>query len=285
MTRKLYIGLAAVALLSACFSLGAAAQSTPQTTGPYKVVMEMDPALPRHTIYRPQDLAGVKDKMPVIAFGNGGCGDSGNGFANYLSEVASYGFVAVANGPINPNFNWSPNGTRTPEGKTTTSQLFETMDWTKSQTEDKAGKYYGKLDAGSIAVMGQSCGGLQALEAAGDPRVKAVVVLNSGIVRSAAPAGIGPLPGSVESLAKLHTPVIYIIGGETDVAHPNAEKDFVEIQNLPVFKANLTGAGHGGTIAQPHGGKFGEVLIQWLLWQLKKDKKASAWFLGESCGL
>jgi hypothetical protein len=43
--------------------------------------------------------------------------------------------------------------------------------------------------------------------------------------------------------------------------------------------------GHNGTYWQPHGGKFAEVATQWLLWQLKGDKKASAMFTGDQCGL
>jgi hypothetical protein len=173
------------------------------------------------------------------------------------------------------------------------------MAWAKVQNGKDGSPYKGKLDIASIAVMGQSCGGLQALEAAGDPRVKTAVILNSGIIRNTAPLPEGAgqtkgpamrvpipglvLPGSPETLKKLHTPVIYVIGGESDIAFQNAEQDFSEI-GVPVFKANMD-TGHNGTYWQPHGGKFAEVATEWLLWQLKGDKKASATFTGEQCGL
>jgi dienelactone hydrolase len=276
------------ALMPAAFGQ-APEKPAPGITGPYKVVMETDPLLPDHVIYRPDDVGAVKDKMPVVAFGNGSCNNAGNSFANYLAEVASYGFVAVANGLIDPVYKWTMGGEvrASPERRTSTSQLFETMEWAKAQNSDKASRYYGKLNLQALAVMGQSCGGMQALEAAGDPRVKAVVVLNSGIRRSTGSdsPGRGPLPGTVESLAKLHTPVIYIVGDETDMAYKNAEADFREIKHVPVFKASLKGAGHGGTVSEPHGGKFGDVITRWLLWQLKQDSKAGAWFEGENCGL
>ena len=37
-------------------------------TGPYEVVMEVDPSLPLHTIYHPADLSVFpsKDKLPII---------------------------------------------------------------------------------------------------------------------------------------------------------------------------------------------------------------------------
>jgi len=92
------------------------------------------------------------------------------------------------------------------------------------------------LKLSAMAVMGQSCGGLQALEAAGDPRVKTAVILNSGIVRPG--GGAAPrlsLPGTPETLKTLHTPVIYLIGGPSDIAHKNAETDFREIEGVPLL--------------------------------------------------
>jgi hypothetical protein len=44
-----------------------------QTNGPYKVQEMMEPSLARHTVYRPIDLKAVKGKLPIMAFGNGGC--------------------------------------------------------------------------------------------------------------------------------------------------------------------------------------------------------------------
>jgi hypothetical protein len=322
-TKLLSVSFVAGLCLATAFCRIASAQPAPDTTGPYKIVMEMDPSLPDHTVYR-----------PVVAFGNGACADVGNAFQNYLAEVASHGFVVVANGPIDPDISshMPKPGTPMPpmppqagkEGgnagqpprfptfkQSKTSELFETMDWAKNQNEAKGNPYYGKLDPTSIAVMGQSCGGLQALVAAEDPRVKTAVILNSGIIRNlaampggpppgpGAPAGAAPppgpamppvsqmvLPGNVDTLKKLHTPVIYIIGGPTDIAYQNAESDFADINNgLPLFNANLKDAGHMGTFWQPHGGKFAETATQWLLWQLKGDQKAKTVFAGEDCGL
>jgi hypothetical protein len=308
--------VAAGLLLAVALCCSVIAQSDPETTGPYKVVMEVIPSFPNHTVYRPENLAAVKGKLPVVAFGNGGCANAGNSFRNYLSEVASYGFIVAANGPIDLNIptpaqmaaftrpagnapKAAPGGTggQMPPflmQQSKTSQLYEAMDWAKTQSEDKASPYYGKLEPSAIAVMGQSCGGLQALEAASDSRVKTAVILNSGIIRNmgampgggAPGAGIPPmsLPGSVESLAKLHCPTIYIIGGETDIAYKNAEGDFADIKSIPLFKVNLD-VGHGGTLADPHGGKFAETATQWLLWQLKGDQKAGQLFIGGNCGL
>jgi hypothetical protein len=321
-SKYIQAGVAAFILLAGSCSERAIAQSAPETTGPYKVVMEMDASLPEHTVYRPEQVSRVKGKLPVVAYGNGACANAGNAFENYLAEVASYGLLVVANGPIDskapgrppkpgqpfpplpppPQGDPSPanRGGRVPFQQSKTSALYETMDWANVQNGKDGSPYKGKLDITSMAVMGQSCGGLQALEAAGDPRVKTAVILNSGIIRNTVPLSEGEgqnkgapmrvpiaglvLPGNPETLKKLHTPIIYVIGGESDIAFKNAEQDFSEIEAVPVFKANMD-TGHNGTYWQPHGGKFAEVATEWLLWQLKGDKKSGAMFTGKQCGL
>jgi len=171
------------------------------------------------------------------------------------------------------------------------------MDWAEAQNRLKGSKYKGKLDTSKFAMMGMSCGGLMALDAAIDPRVTTAAILNSGVIRMTSlppgmklPEGVNlksistNMPGSVEGLKKLHTPVLYVTGGEKDIAYKNAQADFVDITQVPVFMANID-VGHTGTFDQPHGGKMGEVVINWLNWQLKDDQKAAAMFTGDPCGL
>lgn len=66
-----------------------------------------------------------------------------------------------------------------------------------------------------------------------------------------------------DHLKKLHTPVIYILGGQKDIAYVNGMDDFKHIAHLPAFAANLE-VGHGGTYARPHGGDFAKVATAWL---------------------
>jgi hypothetical protein len=88
-----------------------------------------------------------------------------------------------------------------------------------------------------------------------------------------------------EDLQKLHSPVVYIDGGKTDMAYENGEDDFTKISKVPVAIAHLDGAGHGGTYMQPNGGEFGKVAVAWLKWQLKGDRTAEKMFVGSDCGL
>ena len=64
---------------------------------PYPVVMEHDQKLATHTVYRPATLGPAK--LPVVVWGEGACVKNGLSFPEFLSEIASYGFVVVADGP------------------------------------------------------------------------------------------------------------------------------------------------------------------------------------------
>jgi len=149
------------------------------------------------------------------------------------------------------------------------------------------------------------------LEVSPDPRVTTTLIMDSGVVTpgampkiemppGGAPKAGGPqagMPGGApkipmggamsigkEILQKLHSPVIYINGGEKDIAYANGKDDFEKIDKVPVAMANID-VGHGGTYSQPNGGEFGRVAVAWLQWQLKKDKTAGKMFSGSSCGL
>ena len=284
-------------------------------TGPYaEAIVEGDPGLPDHTIYRPKDLSpfGASNPLPVIAWGNGGCSSSSRMHANFLAEVASQGFLVLALGPYVAEPNAGRGGMGGGSG-TKSAQMIEAIDWATAENQRSGSKYSGKLDPSKFAVAGMSCGGLQALEVAPDPRVKTLLVMNSGLFgaggmgapKAGMPGGGAPkagMPGGgapkaggggmmgmpsvgKEVLAKLHSPTIYIIGGETDIAYPQAIDDFAKIDKVPVAIANLADVGHGGTYNQPNGGEFGVVAGAWLKWQLKDDKEAGKMFTGSNCGL
>ena len=145
-------------------------------------------------------------------------------------------------------------------------------------------QYFGKLDTTRIAVSGMSCGGLQTLEVATDPRITTAMICNSGIL-GAAGRGMGGMPNlTKDHLEKLHTPIIYILGDHQDIAYTNGMDDFHRITKLPAFAANLD-VGHGGTFSRPHGGDFAIVATAWLQWQLKDDQQAAKMFEGDPCGL
>jgi hypothetical protein len=247
-------------------------------TGPYPALMATDSTLATHTIFRPKDLSviGSGNKLPIIAWGNGACANSPWEHVNFLSEVASHGFLVIAIGPM-------PAQGQRGGGSSKSAQLLDAINWAIAQDSNQASQYYHKLDTKKIAVSGMSCGGLQTLETAPDPRVTTAVICNSGIL--GAGGGMGGMPAlTKDHLAKLHTPTLYILGGEKDIAYENGMDDFKRINHVPVFAANFD-VGHGGTYARPHGGEFAKVATAWYQWQLQGDKEAGKMFTGEPCGL
>jgi hypothetical protein len=249
-------------------------------TGKYSAVMMTEASLPTHTIFRPKDVSafGKPEKMPVIAWGNGACFNSPFEHVNFLNEIASHGFLVIAIGVM-------PKESGEQERSRSKSDLLLTaIDWAIAQSKDQKSPYFGKIDTTKIAVSGMSCGGLQTLEVAGDPRISTVGVFNSGVLGNPG-SGMPGMPSiTKEQLKKIHTPTLYLLGGPSDIAYNNGMDDFKQINHVPVFVANMD-VGHGGTYAQPHGGEFARVATAWYKWQLKGDGEAGKMFTGSRPGL
>lgn len=248
-------------------------------------VMEEDTGLPDYTIYRPQSLNADNRLLPIVVYGNGGCVHAGNRSEIFLREIAVHGYLVIAPGRI------VGEAERDTVGQYHTDRLIAAMDWAIAENVRPGGRFESLLDPTTVTVMGRSCGGLQAIVAGSDPRVRAVVVINSGIIRSGGveqeDGTVAPrsyLPGTDADLARLHTPVLYLVGGPSDQAFVNAERDFALIDHVPLFYGNMD-VGHAGTFGEPGGGAMGQVAIDWLEWQARGDSTAARRFLGPGCGL
>ncbi len=281
---------------------------TPQGSGRFPAVMEVEPGLATHVVYRPASLAALgKDKLPVVAFANGGCVNVGNRFRYFLSEIASHGFLAIATGTMGPkeaessqssSDNQNPPAPGSPAAlgvkhaetgqrpaATTAKQMIDAIDWAVAENSRKGGKYEGRIDTSKIAVMGQSCGGLQAIDAAHDPRVSTLGVWNSGSFPTDGFAWrLAASRADKADVKTLRVPALYVSGEPSDVAYPNADNDF-ELLQVPAFRAWKEQTGHAGTYREPNGGAYGQVAVAWLQWQLKGDQQAARMFTGADCGL
>lgn len=230
-------------------------------SGPYPADYETAASLANHTIFRPQNLPA--ERLPILVWGNGGCSANGLSQGNFLREIASHGFLAIANG--------APNGS----GSTTSQMLTQSIDWAVAENSRPGSKYYDKLDTTKVAVAGFSCGGLEAYAVSNDPRVTTTGIFSSGLLNDA----------DDYQLRRLTKPIAYFIGGPSDIAYPNAIDDWGKLPaGLPAFMGNLN-VGHGGTYDQPNGGEFGRVAVLYLKWRLKGDTTAGANFVGADCGL
>ena len=251
-------------------------------TGPYKAVMKEEPTLEAHTIFVPQDLSAFNEKkaLPVLVWGNGACNNSPFEHYEFLNEIASHGYIVVATGFM------PQEGERYHGPMSTTEQQIEAMDWVEQQNADKNSPYYGKIDVKNICVAGMSCGGLQTLFNCADKRIKTLMICNSGLFNQEnAGSAVGGMPMPPKSkLKEIHSSIIYILGGEKDIAYGNGMDDFHRIDHVPACATNFP-VGHGGTYAQPHGGEFSVVALAWLNWQLKGDQQAAKMFKGADCEL
>jgi dienelactone hydrolase len=247
-------------------------------------------------VYRPADLGRLgKRKLGLYIFGNGACSNDGASSRLHLLEIASHGYLAIAPGrirsgpgatvpPSQPERPATNNSQKLPKPPTTSDDLLTALDWALAQNQDASSPYHGRIDPKAVAISGFSCGGLQALQIASDPRVKTLIVMNSGIFNDNT-QGISGIDVSKALLEKIHTPTLYILGGETDIAYANGMDDFKRIKHVPAYLGNLIGVGHGGTYWQPNGGKAAAAVVAWLDWQLRGDQRAAKTFVGKDCGL
>ena len=153
-------------------------------TGRFPAMKEEVVSLPRHVVYRPADLADLGPaKLGVVAWGNGGCSDDGASSRFHLLEIASHGYLVIASGrilsgpgapPRDPGPAATPGQPQAP--RTQVSDLTEAVDWALAENQRSGSPYFGRIDPALIAYSGWSCGGVQALQVAKDPRAKTLVI-------------------------------------------------------------------------------------------------------------
>jgi len=306
MNKGIWCG-AGVALAFAVSQIAGAApgaadvpNDTPLGSGPLHAVMEVDPGLATHTLYHPADLAAA-GPLPVVLWGNGACANGGDRFRWFLSDIASYGYLVIAVGPIKNRAAWPPQVMiRLPAGatpvipkgkspqlavpETHSVQLLDALKWAVAENEKQGSRFYHRLNTKAVAAMGQSCGGAQALEASAEPAIRTTVMWNSGLFPGVTTMA-GGAPLTKANLKNLHGPIAYISGDDEDLANANANDDFQQINHVPVFRAYARGVVHEGTYSERNGGEFAGIAVGWLNWQLKGDRQAAQLFVGPACGL
>jgi hypothetical protein len=243
--------------------------STP--TGQFKPVMESDPGIPTHTIIRPDPLGAIKH--PIVAWGEGGCGKSGNigMFSNLFMEFASHGALVIADGPATAS---GPT-----MAGTDAKPLLFAIDWAIKENERPCSKYYHKLNVNKVGVSGQSCGGLMAIDAAVDPRITTAFPFDSGLFSR-----------DQTIYNALHSPMAIFDGGSQDIAYSNGLADFMAITKVPMLFGNptmCTGNAHVCTFFAANAGEFGRAGVAWINWWLLDDlgPTGKGMFIGNNCGL
>lgn len=279
--NKLIFAARSLCLAALCAALPAQA-----ATGPLPTVREVDPGLTHHVLFHPV-LAKAPKAMPVVIFAGGGCRNAGARFSELLGELASHGYFAISLGEIGepaldvkpdhePNWNGRPT-------KTDVTQIDWALKWAKAQNQRKGGRLAGRLDLSRVALMGQSCGGVQSIDAASRlPGISTLVVLNSGLFPDDREMGGSEVKRA--DLPKIKVPVLILLGGKKDIAYDNGQANFDLLTGAPALVASAD-YGHRATYFEKNGGLFGAVARDWLDWQLKGKASAAKRFVGDDCGL
>src|SRR5258708_38877196 len=103
---------AAVLTASVCFAQAPVRNDLVATTlpldgapkavpGPYKVMSEPAFGSPGHVIFRPEDPGKLpgKDKLSVMAWGDGGCAINSARYSGFFTTIASHGFLVIVSVP------------------------------------------------------------------------------------------------------------------------------------------------------------------------------------------
>lgn len=263
----------------------AAANALPELTGsgPYPALLEVDLALPNATIYRPAILGRLgRRKLGVLIWGNGGCSNDGASARAHLAQIASHGYLVIAPGRPLTGPATAPGAPAPELMKTTIQDLRSALDWVLAENDREGSPYFGLIDPKAAAVAGHSCGGMQAILLADDRRIQTAIVHNSGIFPLL--PDNPPLVMHDERLKGLRHSVLFVLGGQSDIAWKFGKESFGRIGAIPAVLASRE-LGHGGTFSQPHGGEVAKIAVDWLEWQLRSSKDAAATFVGADCGL
>ena len=285
----------------------------PLGSGPFKAIMAVEQGLSAHVSYAPATLSPLGTrKLPVMIWANGSCLYAGNRYRQFLTEVASYGYLVIAGGPmgaveleVGPQSNPAPRGggaaraggratqpaaaaaaptpqtPASPTERVTVPLLKEAVDWAVTQNGDASSRFHDTLDLGHIVAMGHSCGGGLAVQlASDDARINGLGVWFSG-------AGLsGARGGDPASLLKIKGAVLVITGEERlDIGYAAGKATFEAINHLPVFYGWQDGLQHIGTFGAKNGGDLGVLARQWLEWTTRDDQRAGRMFKGASCTL
>jgi hypothetical protein len=233
--------------------------------GPYEVTSGAAFGLPGYVAFHPTDLGAFpsQDSLPIMAWGNGGCAIDSTRYSEFLSTIASHGFLVLSTVPVEGG-----------AGRATADHLSAALDWAEDENARDGSPLEGKIATDQMAVMGQSCGGFLSVTLGGDPRVGTIAPFNSGVTGA-----------QMSELDALHGPVLLINGGEVDFMYETSAANFDAIDDLPAFYGARDNAGHTATVFHPGGGEFANVASNWLRYVFKDNEEAGEMFVGADCTL
>lgn len=215
--------------------------------GPYTVTIDQQ-AGASSWVFRPTELGQDGVKHPIFVWGTGATSVPSQ-YTDHLSRIASHGFVAI-----------SPNSS-----SVNASLMKASLDWILAQNDDPNSVYYQKLNTAKVAMGGHSLGSIATFdEEATETRLTTTLHIAGGSFD-----GMGS--------SKVKTPTAYICGASGDIALPNCQTDFKNVQSQPTFYSELQGVDHISAARSALPG-----IVAWLRWQLAGEVDRKAMFTGPS---
>lgn len=157
-------------------------------------------------------------KLPVLVWGNGACSADGRSNVQLLQQIASYGYLAISSG--------GPGQ----QGSTTAKMMTDSIDWAVANAGKGA---YANVDATKIMAAGFSCGGVEAYAQIWDSRVSTVGIFSSGLLDNQTAA------------THFGKPILYVLGGQSDIAYANVRFPFSFSLPLPFSPPSRTPSSFG----------------------------------------
>ncbi|KAF2664655.1 hypothetical protein BT63DRAFT_460147 [Microthyrium microscopicum] len=283
-------------------------------SGPYPAGIFRDTALPRHTIYAPDTLRkGLK--LPVILWGNSLCVAQGTLFQAFLTEIASWGYIVIANGGNGP----PPIPTRAPPATPTSCTCKATPTTTTSTSSAKGPgptpnvliaqwQYALNLLNSSLTGLvydGQTSPKMMAdsiswVDAGGSYNRFGEVDKDNIVVAGHDCGGLEAYSAAYRDeriksivlfnsglvdrtkdylLTEFYAPLLYVYGGFWDFSWNSTEADYYSLlPGLRAVKASLP-TGHLGTFYDHNGGKYAKLMVSYMNWITKGDNRARSLFL------
>jgi hypothetical protein len=206
-------------------------------------------------VFRPVDLGRDGIKHPIFVWGCGG-GSTPSTYAELMSQVASHGFVVIA---------------ETSQIGDEGAPLKAAIDWLISEAAREQSEFYGKLDTSKIALGGHSIGSANSFRVGPDPRLTTTIHVAGGSLDMAGDVN-APTTGSGGK--GLTHPVAYICS-EMD-QFGNVEKTQRDYDNttVPAWMTVMTGVDHVAAARQGM-----PAIIAWLRWHLAGETERKSAFL------
>jgi pimeloyl-ACP methyl ester carboxylesterase len=206
-------------------------------------------------VFRPTELGKGGIKHPIFVWGCGG-GSTPSTYAELMSQVASHGFVVIAESSAIGDAG---------------APLTAAIDWLIAENARAQSAFFEKLDASKIALGGHSIGSANAFIVGTDPRLTTTIHVAGGSLDM---AGDINAPTTGKGGEGLIHPVAYVCSQMDQFG--NVEKTELDYGSTtaPAWMTVMTGVDH---VAAARAGL--PAIVAWLRWHLAGELVWRAAFL------